>query len=68
MMIEHFEFESHGSAASIVEQYGDTAPAIVTAEAVGRLEMQDFDAYVTLKQILKDVEVLLAERETPQNG
>ena len=61
-MTEHFELDSHSSAASIVEHFGDAAPGKVTAEAVARLEMRDFDGYVTLKQTLKDVEDLLAGR------
>ena len=50
------------SAASIVRRYGEAAADRVAAEAVTLLEARDFDGYVKFKQILKDVEGLLAGR------
>lgn len=61
-MTEHLDLESHNSAASIVEKFGNAAPSVVASEAVARLGMRDFDGYVTLKRTLKDVEDLLARR------
>jgi hypothetical protein len=45
-----------------VQRYGDAAPARIAAEAVELLEAGDFNGYVALKQILRDIEDLLAER------
>ena len=50
------------SAASFVRRYGEAAADRVAAEAVTLLEARDFDGYVKFKQILKDVEGLLAGR------
>jgi hypothetical protein len=67
-MIEHLEFDSPCSAASIVEQFGESAPDLVAAWAVEQLTMQDFDAYVSLRRMLKDVEDLLAGRRAAEAG
>jgi hypothetical protein len=65
-MIDDFGLDSHSSAASIVKHFGDAAPDMVAAAAVARLEMQDFEDYVVLKRILKDVEEILAGRSATE--
>jgi hypothetical protein len=61
-MPELFELGIDSSAVCIVQRYGDAAPARIAAEAVELLEAGDFNGYVALKQILRDIEDLLAER------
>jgi hypothetical protein len=56
-MPELFELGIDSSAVYIVQRYGDAAPARVEL-----LEAGDFNGYVALKQILRDIEDLLAER------
>ena len=67
-MIEHFELDSPCSAASIVEQFGESAPDLVAAWAVEQLETQDFNGYVRLRRMLKEVEDLLSERAQAAAG
>jgi hypothetical protein len=63
IMPELFELGIDSTAVSIVERYGHAAPARIAAEAVELLEAGNFDGYVALKQILRDIEDLLAERQ-----
>jgi hypothetical protein len=63
-MPELFDLGIDKSAVSIVQRYGGAAPEMIAAEAVELLEARDCYGEVALKQILKDVEDLLAERES----
>lgn len=67
-MPELFDLEMEKSAVSILERYGDAAPEMIAAQAVAALEARDFNGYVALKQILNDVEDLVAQRRTARGS
>ena len=63
-----FELGTDTSAASIVNRFGDAAPDKIAAEAVEMLETRNLEDYMRLKDILRDVENLLAERRAAKSN
>ena len=61
IVAEPLEIDADSSAISIVQMYGQAAPELVAARAVGLLEMRDVEGYAALKKTLRDIETLLAE-------